>query len=333
MRPVLHPKLVNGLFDDPGLYISFLFDKKAFLFDIGDIHNLNPKELLKISHIFVSHTHMDHFIGFDHLLRLCLGRDKTLYFYGPEGFLQNLEGKLAGYSWNLVNHYTHSLVLKATEVHPDRTLSKIYPCASSFKASNPAVCRPFSGTLLNTPGLTVRSVVLDHRLACLAFCVEENFHINILKDRVEALGLSVGPWIKQFKEALYNKTSPDSNFSFYQNDRCYEFTVGYLADQISHVTAGQKICYITDVRFSPENEEKLVSLARNADHLFIEAAFLEKDASIAIKKYHLTAHEAGTIARKANVKQYTIFHHSPRYTSMQHLLEEEARKAFEGSIT
>ena len=49
---------------------------------------------------------MDHFIGFDApLLRVALGRGKTLRLYGPPGLIANVEGKLHGYTWNLVDGY------------------------------------------------------------------------------------------------------------------------------------------------------------------------------------------------------------------------------------
>jgi len=89
MRLSFHPRLVNGPFDDPGLFIPFQFQNRAVIFDLGDINRLTPKDILKISHVFVSHTHMDHFIGFDRLLRLSLGREKNLALYGPPGFLEN----------------------------------------------------------------------------------------------------------------------------------------------------------------------------------------------------------------------------------------------------
>ncbi len=95
MRPRFHPRLINGPFDDPGLFIPFLFENRAVLFDLGDILSLTPREILKISHVFVTHTHMDHFIGFDRILRLALGREKDLHLYGPPEFFKNVEGKLA----------------------------------------------------------------------------------------------------------------------------------------------------------------------------------------------------------------------------------------------
>ena len=67
MRPLLHPTLVNGRSGDPALYIETLFEKRAILFDLGDISNLPPRKIQRLEHIFVSHTHIDHFIGFDRL--------------------------------------------------------------------------------------------------------------------------------------------------------------------------------------------------------------------------------------------------------------------------
>ncbi|MGD8985012.1 MAG: ribonuclease Z, partial [Desulfobacteraceae bacterium] len=90
---------------------------------------------------------------------------------------------------------------------------------------------------------------------------------------------------------------------------------------------GRKVTYITDVIGSPENYEKVINLANKADYLFIEAAFLDRDKEIARKKYHLTAREAGELARMSDVKHYTLFHFSPRYNHMAGEIEKEAREA------
>src|SRR5690242_2752623 len=69
MRSIVSAELVNGRFGDPALYLDFRSRKRAILFDIGDLSALPPKRLLRITDAFVSHTHMDHFEGFDRLLR------------------------------------------------------------------------------------------------------------------------------------------------------------------------------------------------------------------------------------------------------------------------
>jgi len=95
MRPLFHPRLINGPFGDPGLYVGCLHQGMALLFDAGGLYSVSPGNLLKVSHVFVSHTHMDHFIGFDHLVRLMLGRSKRLRVFGPSPIIEQVVSRLA----------------------------------------------------------------------------------------------------------------------------------------------------------------------------------------------------------------------------------------------
>ena len=116
MRPIVRPELVNAPLRDPVLLLDFLFEKRALLFDLGDIRSLMPRQLLRISHVFVSHTHMDHFADFDWLLRVCLGREMTLRLFGPEGFIERVASKLGAYTWNLVRNYEANLRIEVAEL-------------------------------------------------------------------------------------------------------------------------------------------------------------------------------------------------------------------------
>ena len=331
MRPSLRPRLINGVFDDPGLFIPFAFQNRAFIFDLGDIHSLPARELHKVSHVFITHTHMDHFIGFDRMLRLFLGRNRDLYLFGPRNFIKNIEGRLAGYTWNLVENYTARLTIHATEVRPGILVTKRFCCHNRFQTDPDVSTQPFSGQLLTEPSLVVRAAILDHGIPSLAFTLEERFHVNIMKEKVVEMGLKIGPWLKRFKQALYDEIPADSAFHI-DPESCpgcgFEVTLGELAGRIARISAGQKITYVTDVGFTPSNQEKIIELADRADHLFIEAAFLHKDRATARDKYHLTARQAGEIAAKARVKRFTLFHFSPRYNGQESLFEAEAGSAY-----
>ncbi|MFC1838667.1 ribonuclease Z [Thermodesulfobacteriota bacterium] len=333
MRPSLHPRLINDPFLDPGLYIPFLFDKRAVMFDLGELGILTPRDILKVSHIFVTHTHMDHFIGFDKLLRICLGRDKELHLFGPTGFFSQVEGKLRGYTWNLVNEYENNFILCVSEIHEDKLLTRKYICRKEFSYNGTESEKLSSGIIHKDPRFQVKGILLDHRTPCIGLSLNENFSVNINKEKLEKLGLDVGPWITRFKRAVYENSPDDLEFTVTWEEkgtikREKKFPLGELTREIASISPGQKITYITDVIGTPENCKKIIDLAKNSDHLFIEAAFMNKDIKAARKKYHLTAGEAGELARKAEVKKLTLFHFSPRYSHMEEELVNEAMNSF-----
>ncbi len=329
MHPRFHPRLINGPFDDPGLFIPFLFESQAILFDLGDNQVLTSRDILKISHVFVSHTHMDHFIGFDRILRLALGREKNLHLFGPRHFLSNVEGKLAAYSWNLVANYPYRLKLRLTEIHHDYQLSRTYLCQNEFIPTDEAERKPFTNILVEAPAFKVSAAILDHDIPCLGFAIKERFHVNINKDALNELDLQTGPWLTDFKQALYAGADPASEIEVITgSDMIRHFTLGELADHIAMVTPGQKISYIADVAYTPANADKIISLAQDSDHLFIEAAFLDAQQDLAAEKHHLTARQAGELAARCGARQFTIFHFSPRYLGQEDLLYQEAEAAY-----
>ena len=333
MTPLMHPRLINGPFDDPGVLIDFLHEKRAVLFDLGDISAIPSRTLLRVTHVFVSHTHMDHFIGFDRLLRVLLGRHRHIHITGPAGFIAHVEHKLCAYTWNLAGSGTADLCIDAHELaEEDMLMTARFRFSTGFQRKN-LPSRPVTdGIIFDEASYRVRTVQLDHRIPCLAFSIEEKQHLNVWRNKVSAMGLGVGPWLRELKEAVM-RGEPDETIiiakwteSGITREACYP--LHELRKEILRVVSGQKITYVTDVGYTPRNVEKIISLAQNADLLFIESAFLDEDADIAKRKMHLTARQAGDIARRANVKRFVQFHFSPRYEDRAAELQGEAMSAF-----
>lgn len=339
MNPSFSSYLVNDVFSDPGIYVEIRWSKRALLFDLGHNDGLGPTRLLRANEIFVSHTHMDHFIGFDAILRVALGRGKTLRLFGPPGLIDNVQGKLRGYTWNLVDGYP--LTLDVQEFHPQEIRRALFCATNGFhlveQPAPPLAPESVTGqfTILNDPMFTVNAVALNHRIPSFAYSLQEQFHINVNKQKLHGAGLPIGAWLKDVKQYIW-QGQPD-NFRFtatlYDEHRRQEreFVLGEVKERFLTISQGQKIAYVVDARYDEENEAKIVSLAQGADLFYCESPYLDVDAEKARARYHLTARQAGHMARKAQVRNFVVFHFSPRYTGQGEALEREAMEAFQGT--
>jgi ribonuclease Z len=148
-----------------------------------------------------------------------------------------------------------------------------------------------------------------------------------MKNRLEESGLAVGPWLKELKEAIVREAADSTPIRMSTGE---VRTLGELKKAVVRISAGQKICYVTDAGYTPENAAKIVVLAQGADCLFIEATFLHAEAERAAERSHLTARQAGELARAAGVGRVIPFHFSPKYREQEKELRDELERAWQG---
>ena len=326
MTWLVQPSLVNEPFSDPGLFIDFRFDRRALLFDLGDLTPLSPRQLVRVTHAFVSHTHMDHFAGFDRLLRVCLHRTAPLHLIGPAGFANRVEHKLRAYTLNLLDEDSIDFVIVVSEFSGagfDRVCE--FHAREAFRRREMPAVHLSPGLLLDEEEFRVEGTVLDHGIPCLAFAFEEKLRVNVWREALRRLGLPVGPWLREAKRAV-RQGAPDNSQVCIRDGLA--ISLGDLKQYALRTARGQKIAYVVDLAYDEQNVEKVIALARDADQLFIEAPFLDVDANIAAERWHLTARQAGDIAKRAGVRRLFPFHFSARYRDRAEELTREAQEAF-----
>ena len=325
MKSIFHASLVNDRTGDPSVYVDIPWEHRAVLFDLGLNYHLAPRKLLKITDVLVSHAHMDHFIGFDHLLRLRLPHDRPLRLFGPDGITTRVASKLAGYTWNVVDGYP--FWLQVIEIVSDHlkctrmsTQDGFVPRPAGEQADDSDVKTVFRDELI-----TVRATLLDHKIPCVAYSLSERLHVNINRDALDRAGLPRGGWLRSLKEKIRAGESDASEIEVPGHGRV---RLAELRHAVASVSPGQKIAYVVDTAFNTENIHRILNLADEADIFFCEAPFLDRDAERAKNTHHLTARQAGWLARRAAAKRLEVLHFSPRYEREPEALYREAMEAF-----
>ena len=320
---------------EPGLVVDVRDEKRALLFDLGEIDRLAPRVLLRVSHAFVSHTHMDHFAGFDHLLALGLGRMKRLVLWGGPGFVDQVEHKLRAYTWNVVHRYEVPMTIEVHALGSDGARTQAtFDSTQRFARSDGAAengDEAVVAVLLDEPLFRVSACIVDHEMPVLAFAIDEKAQVRVAVDRIAAMGLATGAWLRTLKRAVLAGAPAETPIELAWRDRSGEHaerrSVGELRPLVLDTIPGRRIGYVTDLRFTPDNVERLALLLDGVDVLHIESVFLDGDRDQALRKNHLTARQAGEIARRVRAKKVVPFHFSPRYRGDEAELRREVEAA------
>lgn len=317
MRPTLHPRLVNGRYGDPALFVEALHRREAILFDLGNLAPLSARDLLRVDTVCISHMHIDHFIGFDALLRVNVGRDKRIRMIGPEGLIDAAGHKLHGYTWDLAHKYEADLLFELWEVSG---------AAARFRFKAGFAREPLEEAF-EIPGLTLAHAVLEHHGPSIGYALSEPVHVNVWRNRLEERGLAPGQWLQALKTAVRDGVSDDVPIPLPEG----EAPLGSLRDLVS-IEPGQKLAYVTDIADTPVNRAAIAELAHGADLFFLESRFAAADEALARDRAHLTTRATGEIARTAGARRLEPFHFSPRYEGAEEAMLTEVEAAFAGAF-
>ena len=161
-------------------------------------------------------------------------------------------------------------------------------------------------------GFYVRAFPLEHTKTCVGYTLEEldrpgEFNPDAALERK----VPRGPlWGK------LQKGEPVVN----------EDGIEVKPDEVMGKTrSGRKFSFVTDTLYLPSIAEEV----KGSDLLICEGMFADDCTDQARQKKHMTARQAGTIARDADVSRMALIHYSPRYTDRDlELLLSQAREVY-----
>ncbi|MEU6488585.1 ribonuclease Z [Streptomyces sp. NPDC046887] len=164
------------------------------------------------------------------------------------------------------------------------------------------------GVLATTSSYTLQARRLSHPVESFGYRLTEPDGRRMLPERLAAHGIA-GPDVGRIQR---------------------EGALGGVSlDQVSEVRRGQRFAFVMDTRLC----DGVHALAEGCDLLVIESTFTDEDAALAADHGHLTAGQAGAVAREAGVRHLVLTHFSQRYPDPE-VFERQARAAgFDGELT
>ncbi|MFA6846509.1 MAG: ribonuclease Z [Sphaerochaetaceae bacterium] len=156
------------------------------------------------------------------------------------------------------------------------------------------------GIIVDNPDYTVTAFLLDHTKPCFGYVFEEKMRPGEFHPvKAKSLDVPMGPMWGQLQQGREVTLSDGRVIK-------PEMVIG-------EKRMGRKFSYVTDTLYIP----KIVQYVENSDLLLCEGMFTGDLEETAAEKKHMTALQAGMIARDAKVKKMGLLHYSPRYSDKE----------------
>lgn len=164
------------------------------------------------------------------------------------------------------------------------------------------------GPTAGTDAYTLEARRLDHSVESYGYRLVEPDGRRMLPERLAAHGV----------------TGPDVGLLQREGE-----LRGVRLEDVSEVRRGQRFAFVMDTRLC----DAVYELADGCDLLVIESTFLDEDEELAADFGHLTAGQAGRVARDAGVRHLVLTHFSQRYPDPGEFGRQARASGFEGDIT
>lgn len=286
-----------------------------YICECGDASQLTVKECQQTKAIFLSHTHIDHFINFDFVLRHQIGIGQRIVVCGPTGITQQIQSKIQAYQWNLIE--SDSITYEIREIHQNGQIRKSEIHPPQWEIIDLGISQ--SKEVYSNEAFDVSCVILDHKTDSVAYLFKEKDRVKI---NLAESGLTGGAWIQTLKHA------------FEEGNPKLEIKIGndvYEAQDLFHlldIKQGDSLGIIMDHAANEANHQKIKELFQGCNRVFIECFYKEADKEYAASNYHSYSVQSARIMQACRVKDAIPVHFSRKYNEaeVQELINEFNRE-------
>ena len=91
---MFQPEVKSKIGEDISILVKVDNHPWNYLCECGDASGLRVKEVQNCNAVFISHTHIDHFVNFDAVIRHQIGVQRRIVICGPKGIAQQVQSKI-----------------------------------------------------------------------------------------------------------------------------------------------------------------------------------------------------------------------------------------------